>query len=81
MRANALREICTTVEAPVYAAAERVRATFLLPEALAARGALGDLVVPAIEIEEDNLFGAQSARSAAVDMRYAIAVRLNGILR
>jgi len=80
MRANALREICTTMTAPVCAAVEGVRAKFLLPKAPGAPGAFCDGVVPTINIEEDMLFGSQTARSLAVNMGHAIADRLNRIV-
>jgi len=66
--------------APICAAVEGVRAKFLLPKALGTPGALGDGVVPTINIEEDILFGAQTARSLAVNMGHAIADELNRIV-
>jgi len=80
MRTNALREIRTTMTAPVCAAVEGVRAKFLLPKALGTPGTLGDGVVPTINIEEDMFFGAQTAWSLAVDMGHAIADGLNRIV-
>src|SRR5215831_20505074 len=77
---NARREIRTTTQALVRAAAKGVRTKFLLPEALGARSALGNRVIPAIDIEENMLFGAQTARSSAVDMGHAIPYRHNSIV-
>jgi len=67
--------------APVCAAVEGVRAKFLLPKALGAPGAFCDGVVPTINIEEDMLFGAQTARPLAVIMGHPVADELNGIVR
>jgi len=80
MRANALSEIRTTMTAPVGTAVEGVRAKFLLPKALGTPGALGDGVVPTINREEDMFFGAQTARSLAINMGHAIADGLNRIV-
>src|SRR5262249_8938512 len=80
MRANALREIRTTMTAPVCAAVEGVRAKFLLPKALGTPGALGDGVVPKKKIEEDLFWGAQTGWSWAVDMGHAIADGLTRIV-
>jgi hypothetical protein len=77
MRAKARGEIRTTMAAPVCAAVERVRAKFLLPKALGTPGAFCD--GPTINIEEDMLFGAQTARSLAVIMGHPVADELNGI--
>jgi len=80
MRANALREIRTTMTTPVCAAAEGVRAKFLLPKALGAPDAFCDGVIPTIHIEENMLFRAQTARSLGVNMGHAITDELNGIV-
>jgi len=69
------------MQTEIRASAQRLSDKFLLPEALGTRSALGDAVVPAIDQEENVLFRAQNTRSAAVDMRHAIAVRLDGIVR
>ena len=81
MRTNALRQISTAVQTEICASAERLSDEFRLPEAPGTRSALGDVVVPAIDVKKNTLFGAQTARSAAVDMRKTIAVRLDGIVR
>src|SRR5262249_30276596 len=80
MRTNARREIRTTMAAPVCSAVEGVRAKFLLPKAPAAPGAFCDCMVPTINIEKDMLFGAQTARSLAVNMGHAVADGPNGIV-
>jgi len=80
MRANARREIRTTMTAPVCAAIEGVRAKFLLPKSLGAPGAFCDGVVPTINIEENMLFAAQTARSLAVNMGHPVADEFNGIV-
>src|SRR5262245_47848249 len=81
MSANARREIRTTMQALVRAAAERISAKFRLPEAPGTRGALGNRVIPAIDVEENLLFGAQTPRFSAVDMGHGIADRPNGVFR
>ena len=67
-------EVPTTTQAPVCPAVERVGAKLLLPKGLGTRGALGNHVVPAKDIEEDMLFGTKRARAPAVDMEHAIVV-------
>ena len=79
MTANALGKICIAMQTAVQVDPERLRGKFVLPEVPATRGALSDRVVPAIHIEEDKLFGTDTARVSAVDMRQAIAVRLDGV--
>jgi len=80
MHTDARGEIRTTMAAPVCAAVEGVCAKFRLPKALGAPGAFCDGVVPTIDIEEDMLFGAQTARSLAVNMGHPVADGLNGIV-
>src|SRR5262249_17990173 len=53
MRTNLAGEVRTTIQAPVRPAAERVAAKSLLPKALGTRGALGNHLVPAIDVEKN----------------------------
>jgi len=68
------------MQTEILASAERLTEKFLRPEALGTRNALGDSVVPAIDIQENRLFRSQSTRSGAGDVHHAIAVRLDAIV-
>jgi hypothetical protein len=53
----------------------------VLPKAPATGGTLGDRVIPAIHVQEHQLFGTRTARVSAVDVHQAMAVGLDGVTR
>jgi len=62
VRTNALGQILMAMETEIPAGIEGHKDQFVLPEALSTRGALGHAVVPAIDVDEDRLFRAQTTR-------------------
>jgi len=81
MRTNALGQILTALQTRIQARTDRLTDELLLSEAQATRRAFSDGVVPAVDVKVNALFGTQAARFIAIEMRQAIAVQLDGIVR
>jgi len=81
VRTDALREVSTTVRAPVAVDTVEVRADLFLAEAPITRIALGNVVIPAIDVEEYPLLGSQTAGAVAVDMPHGETIRGDRLAR
>jgi len=80
MGANIVGQVRPTLGASIRTVTEQARKEFALSEALGARRALHDVVVPAVLKEKRTLFAAEATRQATVEVDHPLAVAFDGVL-
>lgn len=80
MGANGIGQVPTALRAPICIAG-RAQEQFVRPKAPGARDAIRDGMFPAVLVQVNTLFEAESARPAAVKVDHAATVAVDGVLR